>query len=170
MANLVLACPAPEYPKQSDHKVLHKPAHRKTPTLLRKLQGVFGSPTPFPTNPETGTHDPFPDFQYTGPLRPHYPLSPTRKLPKHIPQPDYAADGIPRSEYASNNVRKITILNEMEMDAMRKVCRLAREVLDIAASAIAPGVTTDEIDEIVHKACIARDVLVTFPVIWKILI
>jgi methionyl aminopeptidase len=39
---------------------------------------------------------------------------------------------------------------------MRKVCRLAREVLDIAAAAIAPGVTTDYIDEIVHKACLER--------------
>ena len=41
---------------------------------------------------------------------------------------------------------------------MRKVCRLSREVLDIAAAAIKPGVTTDYIDEIVHKACIERDV------------
>jgi hypothetical protein len=41
---------------------------------------------------------------------------------------------------------------------MRKVCRLAREVLDIAAAAAKPGVTTDYIDEIVHKACMERDV------------
>lgn len=56
---------------------------------------------------------------------------------------------------------------------MRKVCKvsqgllivpskthqdqLAREVLDIAASAIRPGITTDEIDEIVHKATIERN-------------
>ena len=41
---------------------------------------------------------------------------------------------------------------------MRKVCRLAREVLDIAAAAVKPGVTTDYIDEIVHKACLEREV------------
>lgn len=41
---------------------------------------------------------------------------------------------------------------------MRKVCRLAREVLDIAARAAVPGVTTDYIDEVVHKACVERDV------------
>jgi methionine aminopeptidase len=41
---------------------------------------------------------------------------------------------------------------------MRKVCRLAREVLDIAARAAKPGVTTDYIDEIVHKACMEREV------------
>lgn len=41
---------------------------------------------------------------------------------------------------------------------MRKVCRLAREVLDIAAAMVKPGVTTDQIDEAVHNACIERDV------------
>lgn len=35
---------------------------------------------------------------------------------------------------------------------------MAREVLDIAAAAAVPGVTTDYIDEIVHKACLERDV------------
>jgi methionyl aminopeptidase len=44
------------------------------------------------------------------------------------------------------------------MAGMRKVCRLAREVLDIAAAAVKPGVTTDYIDEIVHQACMERDV------------
>jgi methionyl aminopeptidase len=41
---------------------------------------------------------------------------------------------------------------------MRKVCRLAREVLDIAGRAVKPGVTTDHIDEVVHKAAIERNV------------
>lgn len=41
---------------------------------------------------------------------------------------------------------------------MRKVCRLAREVLDIAAREVRPGVTTDHIDEVVHQACIERNV------------
>ena len=50
------------------------------------------------------------------------------------------------------------MLNKQEQDAMRKVCGLAREVLDIAAREIKPGVTTDFIDEVVHKACIERDV------------
>ena len=48
---------------------------------------------------------------------------------------------------------------------MRKVCRLGREVLDIAAAAVKPGVTTDYIDEVVHKACLERDVgfLASYP-------
>lgn len=53
---------------------------------------------------------------------------------------------------------RIDQLDAKAQDGMRKVCRLAREVLDIAAEAAKPGVTTDEIDEIVHKACIERNV------------
>jgi methionyl aminopeptidase len=56
---------------------------------------------------------------------------------------------------------KITILNKKEQDAMRKVCRLTREVLDAAAREVRPGVTTDHIDEVVHKACIERNVSLT---------
>jgi methionine aminopeptidase len=41
---------------------------------------------------------------------------------------------------------------------MRKVCRLAREVLDIAAREAKPGVTTDYIDKVVHDACVKRNV------------
>ena len=33
-----------------------------------------------------------------------------------------------------------------EIEQMRVACKLGREVLDEAAKAIAPGVTTDEID------------------------
>lgn len=49
------------------------------------------------------------------------------------------------------------VLNDEEIEAMRVVCKLAREVLDEAAGACAPGVTTDHIDAVVHEACIERD-------------
>lgn len=56
------------------------------------------------------------------------------------------------------NRNKIMILDKKQQDAMRKVCRLSREVLDIAAAAVKPGVTTDHIDELVHQACMERNV------------
>lgn len=87
-----------------------------------------------------------------------YPLSPRREVPKTVKHPDYAKDGIPRSEQVFVNRNKIAVLDKAEQEGMRKVCRLAREVLDIAARAAKPGVTTDYIDEIVHKACMERDV------------
>lgn len=79
-------------------------------------------------------------------------------MPESIPHPDYAKDGIPKSERKLVGRHNITILNKSQQDAMRKVCRLAREVLDIAAKAIRPGVTTDYLDEVVHKACLEREV------------
>lgn len=111
-------------------------------------------------DPETGYYNPFPAFPYTGPLRPVYPLSEKRTIPKSIPHPDYAADGIPKAGRSLGRANKIEILDAKAQDGMRKVCRLAREVLDIAAAALRPGITTDEIDEIVHKACIERKVRV----------
>ena len=103
-------------------------------------------------------YNPFPKFEFTGSLRPVYPLSPKRTVPPHIQRPDYAEDGNPKSERKFFGRNNITILNQKEQEGMRKVCRLAREVLDIAAKEIRPGVTTDYLDEVVHKACIERDV------------
>jgi methionyl aminopeptidase len=37
------------------------------------------------------------------------------------------------------------------------LAQLAREVLDITAAAIRPGVTTNELDRICHEACVARE-------------
>lgn len=140
---------------QSVHKSLHKQQSKPT-SILRTLQDLT-SPTPLRANPETGTHDPWPGFKYSGSLRPYYPLSPTRKVPPHIQRPDYHADGIPLSEQRAKR-NKITVLDAKGIEGMRKVCRLAREVLDTAAAAVKPGVTTDQIDEVVHNACIERDV------------
>jgi methionyl aminopeptidase len=138
-------------PPQSEHKKIHKSQsnilhHIITPKIISK------------PDPDTGHYNPFPDFPYTGPLRPVYPLSEKRKIPSRIKLPEYAHDGIPRSEQVFVNRNKITILDKKGQDAMRKVCRMGREILDAAAAAVKPGVTTDYIDEIVHKATIERNV------------
>jgi methionyl aminopeptidase len=77
-------------------------------------------------------------------------------VPDHIPRPDYAQDGIPISE-TKRAGQPPRILTEEEQQKLRTVCRLAREVLDIAASHVRPGITTDAIDEIVHNATIERN-------------
>lgn len=56
------------------------------------------------------------------------------------------------------NRSKWDLLDAKGQEAMRRVCRLAREVLDITAAATKPGVTTDYLDEICHNACVERDV------------
>ena len=87
-----------------------------------------------------------------------YPLSSRRLVPDSITLPDYAKDGNPKSERSFSGRFNITVLDEKQQEGMRKVCRLAREVLDIAAREIKPGVTTDFLDEVVHNACLERDV------------
>ncbi|MCJ1426329.1 Methionine aminopeptidase 1 [Sticta canariensis] len=107
------------------------------------------------------TYNPFPAFPFTGSLRPVYPLSSRRLIPDSITLPDYAKDGNPKSERRLSGRFNITVLDEKQQEGMRKVCRLAREVLDIAAREIKPGVTTDFLDEVVHNACLERDVSTT---------
>lgn len=137
-------------PPQSEHKALHKSQSNILHHILPPK--VVSEP-----DPATGVYNPFPAFHYSGAVRPVYPLSAKRVIPKTIPHPEWSEDGIPK--YRSRPGRaKVDILDAKAQDAMRKVCRLAREVLDIAAAAVRPGVTTDYIDEIVHKACIERNV------------
>ena len=106
---------------------------------------------------QTG-HNPFPTYAFSGSLRPVYPLSPRRAVPAHIALPDYARDGIPRSEQGFQSRKRFTVLDAQGQAAMRKVCRLAREVLDTVARAVRPGVTTDQLDDVCHQACIEREV------------
>ncbi|KAG5069377.1 hypothetical protein JHK85_001754 [Glycine max] len=79
-----------------------------------------------------------PHFDWTGPLQP-YPISSKRIVPDQIDKPDWAGD----------------VKTPDQIERMRETCRIAREVLDAAARIIQPGVTTDEIDRVVHEATIA---------------
>ncbi|CCD25998.2 methionine aminopeptidase MAP1 NDAI_0G02230 [Naumovozyma dairenensis CBS 421] len=103
------------------------------------------------------SYDPFPKFKYTGSLRPHYPLTPKRFVPEHIEKPDWAANGLPVSEQKNDRLNVIPIYKKSEIKIIRKACMFGREILDIAAAAVRPGITTDEIDAIVHEETIKRD-------------
>lgn len=102
------------------------------------------------------SYNPFPEYHYTGGVEPLYPLSPKREVPDDIVKPDYALNGEPISELKNDRTNKIKVLNPEEIEKMRKVCKLGREILDIAAAAVKPGITTDEIDKIVHEESIKR--------------
>ncbi|KAM0748992.1 methionine aminopeptidase [Meredithblackwellia eburnea MCA 4105] len=127
--------------------------HKKAPSSGSKL-------------PE-GTYDPFEGVapgvhKYTGSLRATYPIEPVpkRTIPDSIPKPDYARqkEGISYAEAVASRTMKMGKIHTLEeIDGMRVVCKLAREVLDLAAAALKPGITTLEIDELVHKLCIERD-------------
>ncbi|URE39442.1 Heat shock protein [Musa troglodytarum] len=83
------------------------------------------------------------------------PISKRRLVPDGIEKPDWAIDGIPRTELNSDLQYIVEIKTPEQIERMRETCRIAREVLDAAARIIQPGITTDEIDEVVHQATIA---------------
>ena len=136
---------------QAEHKKAHK-------TNGNSFRSIFPPKVVSEPDPASGHFNPFPTFPYTGPLRPVYPLSPKRDVPSHIKRPEYSEDGNPKSERTILGRRNIKILDAKEQEGMRKVCRLAREVLDAVAAEVKPGVTTDYLDEVCHKACIERNV------------
>ena len=57
---------------------------------------------------------------------------------------------------------KIDIKSKAEIDRMREACRMTAEIRDICASAVAPGVTTGEIDDLVVEYCSRHNVKASF--------
>ncbi|CAB4254789.1 similar to Saccharomyces cerevisiae YLR244C MAP1 Methionine aminopeptidase, catalyzes the cotranslational removal of N-terminal methionine from nascent polypeptides [Maudiozyma barnettii] len=113
----------------------------------------------FKEGDETGevAYNPFPKFKFGGDVRPNYPLTPKRYVPENIEKPDWSQDGLPVDEQKNDRTNEIPVYTKEEIKKIRKACVLGREVLDIAAAAVKPGVTTDEIDKIVHEETIKRN-------------
>jgi len=76
-------------------------------------------------------------------------ISPMRPVPASIARPDYVATGVPRRRKESR------VKSPDVIERMRRTCKLAAEVLVGTAEAVAPGVTTDELDAIAHDLAIA---------------
>jgi len=90
-------------------------------------------------------------------------LTPYRTVPDSIVRPPYGGDlptGMPRSPYVVGGVppeRNASVVQTPDViERMRAAGRAAAEVLMLAGEAVRPGITTDEIDAIVHAACIDR--------------
>ena len=94
-----------------------------------------------------------PAFDYTGPLRPHY-VTPMRTVPPHIEKPDHADSGIPFQEMKLRGSTAIHLNSPAEIRGIREANRLGRLVLDYAHTLVEVGVTTEEIDRLVHLKCI----------------
>ncbi|MFZ5467933.1 MAG: type I methionyl aminopeptidase [Myxococcota bacterium] len=75
-------------------------------------------------------------------------VSPRRTVPATIPRPDYAESGVPGLGFLQEPSSRLP--------RMRRACRAAAEILRELGQKIAPGVTTDELDELCHQAYIAR--------------
>ncbi|KRT83730.1 Peptidase, partial [Oryctes borbonicus] len=123
------------------HKIIH---------ALAKGENVDGK--------KDAIYNPWPYYHFSGKLKP-FPQTEKRTVPSHIPRPDYADHpmGYPLSEQAVKGSSQIKVLDDEEIEGVRVASKLGREVLDEAARVCDVGVTTDEIDRVVHEACIERD-------------
>ncbi len=78
-------------------------------------------------------------------------VSPTRVIPPFIALPSYATSGKP-----PKIPRRATICSDDVIERMRSTCKAAARVLQKTMDAVRVGITTDELDEIAHNACIAE--------------
>ena len=76
-------------------------------------------------------------------------LSPTRSVPEGIERPHYADTG-ERSRRDVDDIQE-----QATLEAMRRTGAAAAQILREVGEAIAPGVTTDELDRLCHEACLA---------------
>ncbi|MGH9134065.1 MAG: type I methionyl aminopeptidase [Ilumatobacteraceae bacterium] len=77
-------------------------------------------------------------------------IGPMRPVDQSIARPPYVGTGR-RSPPAGHQ-----IFGGEALERLRNACRIAAEVLLEAGAAVAPGMTTDELDAIAHAAYIAR--------------
>eukprot|EP00727_Mastigamoeba_balamuthi_P001985 m51a1_g11784 putative methionine aminopeptidase (400) ;mRNA; f:295926-297299 len=132
----------------------HKPKHAAKEALIAAASSLIASVSHAPA-PRTGpVSELFAGYSFTGSLRPAE-VTERRTVPSTILFPDYATTGIPVSEEAARGAA-IEVKNAEQILGMREAGRVAREVIDIAGRAVKPGVTTDEIDRIVHEATVER--------------
>ncbi|MGE5292540.1 MAG: type I methionyl aminopeptidase, partial [Micromonosporaceae bacterium] len=71
-------------------------------------------------------------------------VSPIRQVPADIPRPEYVGKKRPRT--GEPNVKSLGII-----ERMRVAGRIAAQALEEVGRAVAPGVTTDELDRIGHE-------------------
>lgn len=59
-----------------------------------------------------------------------------------------------RGDLMTGSVFAVAIRSAKDIEGMRVVCRMAREILDAGHAAVRPGVTTDEIDRVVCQSAL----------------
>jgi methionyl aminopeptidase len=72
-------------------------------------------------------------------------ISPPREVPAGIPRPNYVGRPAP-DRYAGDDVQPAEIIEKM-----RTAGRIAAQAMHAAGAVIAPGVTTDDLDLVVHE-------------------
>lgn len=77
--------------------------------------------------------------------------TPERTVPGYIPRPEYVGKKAP------SRSREPWVQTPEVIDAMRVASRIAADALAAGGAAVAPGVTTDEVDRVVHEFLVDHD-------------
>jgi methionyl aminopeptidase len=72
-------------------------------------------------------------------------ISPRRDVPASIPRPEYVDRPLP-APFTGSEVKDADTI-----ERIRAACRLAAQARELVGAAVAPGVTTDELDRIGHE-------------------
>ncbi|MBG6121862.1 type I methionyl aminopeptidase [Corynebacterium aquatimens] len=72
--------------------------------------------------------------------------TPIRTVPEDIERPEYVW-----KDAVQENIGEPYVQPPEVIEAMREACTIAADALEAAGAAVAPGVTTDEIDRIAHE-------------------
>jgi methionyl aminopeptidase len=97
-------------------------------------------------------------FKYTGALRPFpYSFVGKRSVPDTTVGPDYAKTGAPNTAFQQLADNSPPVHTAEDIKFMRAACIVARGAQDAGHAAIAPGVTTEEVDRVVHEYIIAHN-------------
>jgi hypothetical protein len=113
-------------------------------------------------------------FPYAGTIRPGRQSAQKTVTIPSIVKPDYWKTGIPGSTSSNSGGASILassrppfqlpwmieVKSASDIEKMRAAGSLARDILDLAGRHVQQGVTTDEIDELVHEAIIAASAIV----------
>lgn len=92
-------------------------------------------------------------YKYSGPQRPFpYSFKGHRPVPDHIKKPEYAKSGMPHSKE-----KYVPVIEGEELETLKIACKIGREAIDLGHKAVAVGVTTEEIDRIIHEYIIDND-------------
>jgi methionyl aminopeptidase len=77
-------------------------------------------------------------------------VTPGRPVPESIPRPPYVANGgVPRRDEPDVKTPEL-------IERLRRAGKVAAEILQVGGAAVRPGVTTDELDAVVHEATVER--------------
>ena len=78
-------------------------------------------------------------------------VAPTRPVPAHIPRPEYVGKKAPTRS------NEPWVQTPEVIEAMRVAGRIAADALAAGGAAVGPGVTTDEVDRVVHEYLVSHD-------------